>query len=157
MRATFRPLPEDPAELRAVSELMAAEIKFQAYQIEKLKAELATYRMARFGSRSESRDQPAFDLSEDAEIEAAAEAQKAEPDASDLGVDAQTPIRCTHNRAPLADHLDLQDEVLSPGEICAGFGGALEQSGGQVGAAARISGIARTTLWEKMQKYGLSH
>ncbi|MDZ7711082.1 MAG: sigma 54-interacting transcriptional regulator [Roseovarius sp.] len=34
---------------------------------------------------------------------------------------------------------------------------ALERSGGQVGAAARMLGIARTTLWEKMQKYGLSH
>lgn len=33
---------------------------------------------------------------------------------------------------------------------------ALEKTGGQVGAAARILRIARTTLWEKMQKYGLS-
>ncbi|WP_104016981.1 sigma-54-dependent transcriptional regulator [Roseovarius nitratireducens] len=33
---------------------------------------------------------------------------------------------------------------------------ALERSGGQVGAAARMLGIARTTLWEKMQRYGLS-
>jgi ABC-type glycerol-3-phosphate transport system permease component len=40
MRATFKSLPEDPTELRAVSELMAAEIKAQAYQIEKLKKEL---------------------------------------------------------------------------------------------------------------------
>jgi hypothetical protein len=41
MRETFKSLPKDPAELRAVSELMAAEIKSQAYQIEKLKKELA--------------------------------------------------------------------------------------------------------------------
>jgi hypothetical protein len=33
MRATFKSLPEDPTELRAVSKLMAAEIKAQAYQI----------------------------------------------------------------------------------------------------------------------------
>jgi len=33
---------------------------------------------------------------------------------------------------------------------------ALEQSEGQIGAAARLLRIARTTLWEKMQKYGLS-
>jgi hypothetical protein len=32
-RATFKSLPEDPIELRVVSELMAAEIKSQAYQI----------------------------------------------------------------------------------------------------------------------------
>lgn len=34
---------------------------------------------------------------------------------------------------------------------------ALERSGGQIGEAARMLGIARTTLWEKMQKYGLPH
>ena len=54
MRATFKSLPEDPTELRAVSELMAAEIKAQAYQIEKLKKELAGHRKARFGSKSET-------------------------------------------------------------------------------------------------------
>jgi len=53
MRTTFKTLPEDPTELRAVSELMAVEIKSQAYQIEKLKKELAAHRKARFGSKSE--------------------------------------------------------------------------------------------------------
>ena len=57
MRATFKSLPEDPTALRAVSELMAAEIKAQAYQIEKLKKELAGHRKARFGSKSETMDQ----------------------------------------------------------------------------------------------------
>ena len=74
MLETFKSLPEDPIELRAVSELMAAEIKAQAYQIEKLKKELAGHRKARFGAKSESMDQLAFDLQEDTEIEAAAEA-----------------------------------------------------------------------------------
>ena len=32
---------------------------------------------------------------------------------------------------------------------------ALEQAEGQIGAAARLLGISRTTLWEKMQKLGL--
>ncbi len=41
MRETFKSLPEDPTELRAVSELLVAEVKSQAYQIEKLKKELA--------------------------------------------------------------------------------------------------------------------
>ncbi|MGA9412662.1 MAG: hypothetical protein WBV78_19760 [Roseobacter sp.] len=44
MRETFKSLPEDPVELRAVSELLAAEVKSQAYQIEKLKKELAGHR-----------------------------------------------------------------------------------------------------------------
>lgn len=62
MRETFKSLPEDPTELRPVSELMAAEIKSQVYQIEKLKKELAGHRKARFGSKSEAMDQLAFDL-----------------------------------------------------------------------------------------------
>ncbi len=60
MRETFKSLPEDPAELRAVSELLAAEVKSQAYQIEKLKKELAGHRKARFGAKSEAMDQLAF-------------------------------------------------------------------------------------------------
>ena len=63
MRETFKSLPKDPTELRAVSKLMAAEIKSQAYQIEKLKKELAGHRKARFGSKSETMDQLAFDRS----------------------------------------------------------------------------------------------
>jgi DNA-binding NtrC family response regulator len=33
---------------------------------------------------------------------------------------------------------------------------ALEQTGGQVGQAAKLLGVSRTTLWEKMQKLGIS-
>ncbi len=33
---------------------------------------------------------------------------------------------------------------------------ALERTGGQIGEAARLLRVARTTLWEKMQKLGLS-
>lgn len=68
-------LPKDPAELRAVSERLMAEVQSLTYQNEKLKAELTEHRKARFGSKSESLDQLAFDLSEDTEIEVAAEAQ----------------------------------------------------------------------------------
>ena len=129
MRATFKSLPDDPTELRAVSELMVAEIKAQAYQIEKLKNELAVHRKARFGAKSESMDQLAFDLQEDAEIEAAADAQKtAIKDDADDGV----PAKRSHNRAPLPDHLERQEEVLSPGETCIDCGGALKQLGEDV-------------------------
>ncbi len=34
---------------------------------------------------------------------------------------------------------------------------ALERTGGQVIEAARLLGVSRTTLWEKMQKLGLGH
>jgi len=79
MLDALKALPEDPAELRAVSERLMAEVQSQACQIEKLKAGLHGHRKARFGSKSESLDQLAFDLAEDEEIASAAEAQKNEP------------------------------------------------------------------------------
>jgi hypothetical protein len=121
MLKAFKSLPKDPIELRAVSELMAAEIKSQAYQIEKLEKELAAHRKARFGSKSESLDQLAFDLQEDAEIEAAAEAQKTAPKGD---AEEAAPTKRTHNRAPLPDHLDREEEILSPGDACGDCGGA---------------------------------
>jgi transposase len=127
MRVTFKSLPEDPTELRAVSELMAAEIKAQAYQIEKLKKELAAHRKARFGSKSETMDQLAFDLQEDTEIAAASAAQKTVPE-----TDQEAPAKRTHNRAPLPDHLERQEEILSPGDSCGDCGGALKQLGEDV-------------------------
>jgi len=129
MRATFRSLPEDPTELRAVSELMAAEIKAQAYQIEKLKKELAAHRKARFGSKSETMDQLAFDLQEDTEIAAASKAQKTAPETD---TDQEAPAKRTHNRAPLPDHLERQEEILSPGDSCSDCGGALKPLGEDV-------------------------
>ena len=80
-------LPEDPAELRAVSELLIAEVQLLTYQDEKLKAELHGYRKARSDSRSESMDQLAFDLQEDEEIEAAANEQKNEAGSNGTDVD----------------------------------------------------------------------
>jgi len=129
MHATFKSLPEDPTELRAVSELMAAEIKAQAYQIEKLKKELAAHRKARFGTKSETMDQLAFDLQEDTEIATASEAQKNAPKGDADEVD---PAKRTHNRAPLPDHLERQEEMLSPGDACGDCGGALKQLGEDV-------------------------
>lgn len=32
---------------------------------------------------------------------------------------------------------------------------ALQASGGEIGAAARLLGLGRTTLWEKMRRLGL--
>ncbi len=135
MLDAIKSLPEDPAELRAVSELLMAEVQSQAYQIEKLKAELHGHRKARFGSKSEGIDQLTLDLQDDQEIEAAAAAQHAEQDAGDEGDgDAAKPPRPKrkHNRAPLPDHLDREDEVLSAGEECNDCGGSLRQVGEDV-------------------------
>lgn len=127
MLDALKALPEDPAELRAVSERLMAEVQSQAYQIEKLKAELHGHRKARFGSKSESFDQLAFDLVEDVEIEVAAEAQNIEP----AEANSKSPKR-QHSRKPLPDHLDRQNEVLTAGEECGECGGYLRQIGEDV-------------------------
>ena len=133
MLKALESLPEDPAELRAVSELLMAEVQSLTYQNEKLKAELHGHRKARFGSRSESMDQLALDLQEDEEIEAAANEQKNEAGSNGTDVDeTDKPARRKHSRNPLPDHLDRQDEVLSPGEDCTDCGGSLRQIGEDV-------------------------
>ena len=131
MLDAFKSLPEDPDELRAVSEQMARHIQSQAYQIEKLKAELHGHRKARFGSKSEGMDQLALELSEDDEIAQAAEDQTAtaEPEGAEPPA---TRAKRQHSRKPLPDHLDREDEVLSPGDACDGCGGTLRQVGEDV-------------------------
>ena len=127
-------LPDDPAKLKGLVSRMDQEITSLTYQVEKLKAELAGHRKARFGSRSESLDQLALDLQDDEEIEAAAEAQQAEQSSGDDEEAASNKPRAKrkHNRTPLPDHLDRQDEVLSPGEDCTDCGGSLRQIGEDV-------------------------
>lgn len=125
----FKSLPEDPDELRSVIEQMLQHIQSQAYQIEKLKAELHGLRRARFGSKSEGMDQLALDLPEDDEIAQAAADQHTEPSPGD---EEGPPNKRQHSRKPLPDHLGRKDEVLSPGEACAGCGGTLRQVGEDV-------------------------
>lgn len=112
MPDTFKSLPEDPDELRAISVQMAQHIQSQAYQIEKLKAELHGHRKARFGSKSEAMDQLALDLSEDDEIAQAADEQQAEPSPGDEDPTAKARTKRQYSRKPLPDHLDRKDEVL---------------------------------------------
>lgn len=131
MLDAFKSLPEDLDELRAVSAQMARHIQSQAYQIEKLKAELHGHRKARFGSKSEGMDQLALDLSEDDEIAQAAEDQTATAEPEGAAPPA-TRAKRQHSRKPLPDHLDREDEVLSPGEACGDCGGALRQVGEDV-------------------------
>ena len=50
------PLPSDPAALRAFAQALQAEVYAQALHIEKLKAQLAVLRRARFGRSSEKLD-----------------------------------------------------------------------------------------------------
>ena len=120
-------LPEDPTELRAVSRILAAEVKSQALLIEKLKHQLAGHNRHRFGSKSESLDQLNLAFAEDEQIAAAAKDQ-ASPAVPASG---EKPPR-RHSRKPLPDHLDRNDEVLSPGDDCRRCGGSLKKLGEDV-------------------------
>jgi len=126
MLDALKSLPQDPDELREVSKLLMAEVKSQAYQIEKLKAELAGHRKSRFGSKSESLDQLALDLAEDIQIAAAAEDQK-----SQSAEDQEIKPQRQHSRKPLPDHLERREHALLPDETCT-CGGALRQVGEDV-------------------------
>ena len=135
MLDAIKSLPDDPAQLKGLVSQMGEEITSLTYQVEKLKAELHGHRKARFGSKSEGLDQLALDLQDDQEIEAAANEQHAEHDVGDEGVgDVAKPPRPKrkHNRAPLPEHLDRQDEVLSAGDACNDCGGSLRQVGEDV-------------------------
>ena len=120
MLDAFKSLPDDPAKLKGLVSQMDQEITSLTYQVEKLKAELAGYRKARFGSKSESLDRLALDLQDDEEIKAAAEAQQVEQSSgNDEEVASNKPrAKRKHNRTLLPDQLDRQDAVLSPGEDC---------------------------------------
>lgn len=122
----LKSLPDDPTKLKGLISQMGHELTAQAYEIEKLKAELHSHRKARFGSKSESMDQLALDLSDDEEIATAAEAQKAEQDAGPQET-KQSGLKRKHSRIPLPDHLDREDEVLPAGHDCTECGGDLRQ------------------------------
>jgi len=54
---------------------------------------------------------------------------KAESSPGDEDPTAKARTKRHHNRKPLPDHLDREDEVLSPGDACGGCGGTLRQVG----------------------------
>jgi transposase len=87
---------------------------------------------ARFGAKSESLDQLAFDVREDAEIAQAAQAQHDEPDPGDDAAPSETPAKRPHGRAPRPDPLERQTEGLTRGDACACCGGALRPFGEDV-------------------------
>jgi transposase len=116
---------EDPAELRAMNRLLAGEVKSQALLIEKLKHQLAGHNRHRFGTGSESLDQLNLIFAEDEAIADAADEQ-ATP-----SPDTEKPPR-QHSRKPLPDHLQRNDQILSPGDDCAHCGGSLKTLGEDV-------------------------
>jgi transposase len=111
-------LPTDIDELRAFAQALQSELYAKTLHIEKLKAQLATLRRARFGQSSEKLDQQ-IDLLElvigdleeaEAEHDARQEAAPAAP---------STPAKAprNHNRKPLPDHLPR--EIITHEGPCA--------------------------------------
>ena len=112
-------LPEDPAELRAFTALLLAEVKAQAVLIEKLQHQLAGHRAHRFGASSETSEQLQLAL-ETTEIAIAAMTAKLHlPE----DVQADKP-----KRKPIPDHIPRVEVELTPGSAeCAQCGGKLRR------------------------------
>ena len=123
-------LPEDPVELRAVSELLMSEVKALSLKVEQLQHQLHGANRHRFGSKSEGLAQLNLDLQEDAEIVEAAEAQAKAPPSPQEGPGPEPKRK--HSRKPLPDHLDREDKELSPGNDCGKCGGTLRTLGEDV-------------------------
>jgi len=118
-------LPEDPAELRRVTELLAHEVKAQALMIEKLQHQLHGANRYRFGSKSEGMDQlQLFVENEDI-------AKAASGIAQTVPVEPVVP-KAKPKRKPLPDHLDRIEQALSAGEDCPDCGGDLSKLGEDV-------------------------
>ncbi|MFV2035896.1 MAG: IS66 family transposase zinc-finger binding domain-containing protein, partial [Halocynthiibacter sp.] len=115
-------LPEDPAELRLVSELLATEVKALTLKVEQLQHQLHGANRHRFGAKSEGMEQ----LQLFAENEAIAEAS-----VKDAETEPVEPKKKT-KRKPLPDHLERIEQVLSVGEDCPDCGGDLSKLGEDV-------------------------
>jgi len=119
---TFDTLPEDSAELRQVTELLAAEVKAQALMIEKLQHQLHGANRHRFGSKSESMDQLQLFAENEAIAEATVKGIEPKPQGS-------AELKEKPKRKPLPEHLERIEHVLSVGEDCPECGGDVSKLG----------------------------
>ncbi|GAB4363533.1 MAG: IS66 family transposase [Kiloniellaceae bacterium] len=128
-------LPSDPERLRAIiaeqaAALAAKEAELHARDllVEKLKAQLAVLRRARFGTSSEKLERSIAQLElalEEIEASEAAVAETAEP--------AEPPTRRLRPvRTPLPDHLPREDREHAPPCACPACGTSLRRIGEDV-------------------------
>jgi len=117
-------LPEDPAELRAFTALLLAEVKSQAVLIQKLQHQLAGHRAHRFGASSETVDQLQLAL-EMSEIAISTLTAK-------LSLPDEAPAD-KPKRKPIPDHIPRIEVELTPGTAeCGHCGGKLRRLGEDV-------------------------
>jgi transposase len=115
-------IPSEPAELRAFTVGLLAELKNRDLLIEKLRHQMAGQNTHRFGSKAEGIDQLQLRLEDDEVAEAAAIPLK-QPKQTDEDTKAKP------KRKPLPDHLPRVEQVLSIGDACTDCGGALRELG----------------------------
>ena len=125
MLNTLDNLPEDPAELRQVSEFLAAEVKALTLKVEQLQHQLHGANRHRFGSKSEGMDQLQL-FAENEEIAQAATEAKQPPPAEPVAPKAKP------KRKPLPEHLERIEQVLAVGVGCPECGGDLSKLGEDV-------------------------
>ena len=117
-------LPDDPAELRAFTALLLAEVKSQAVLIAKLRHQLVGQRAHRFGPSSETSEQLQLAL-EMSEIAIAALTAR-------LHLPEDAPVD-KPKRKPIPDHIPRVEVELVPGGTeCAQCGGKLRRLGEDV-------------------------
>ncbi len=117
-------LPNDPAELQDMVTLLAKELKNRDLKITDLKHQLAGHNRHRFGSKSESLDQ--LQLFDENEEIAAATEEAGTPEAQ-VSEPKNKP-----KRKPLPEHLERNEQVLTPGDNCSKCGGSLKTLGEDV-------------------------
>ena len=120
MSSTPDIIPSEPAELRAFTVVLLAELKSRDMLIQKLRHQVAGQNIHRFGSKAEGLNQPQLRL-EDEEVADAAASPIAPP--KQVNEDAKT------KRKPKPEHLPRVEQMLSAGDACTGCGGALRELG----------------------------
>jgi len=119
-----RSLPENPAELRAFTTHLLAEVNAQAVLIQKLQHPLAGHPAHRFGASSETSDQLQLALEMSGIAIAAMTAKRRQPE--DAAADKP-------KRKPIPDHIPRIEVGLTPGSAdCARCGGKLRRLGEDV-------------------------
>ena len=118
-------LPSDPDALRVFAAALQSELYAKTLHIEKLKAQLATLRRARFGQSSEKLDRQ-IDWLELAigDIEEAEAANEARQEAALAAMGSRSPVRVPHagNRRPLPDHLPREIVAHAGACVCPACG-----------------------------------
>ena len=119
MNAVLDALPSDPGSLRAIIAAQAAELRAQGTLIDKLKAQLAALRRARFGASSEKIDRAIAQLELTLEDIEACAAQEHPPEPASPGRQE----RAKPGRQPLPDHLPRVSHLHEAGSCCPDCGG----------------------------------